>query len=88
MVHYGVRATFTLRQCKRGKKSAEFGDALFSPYSSEMMVTGCGKKFTMLLGGKRPWYWYGSNSKALESLIGRGESVGKARRDNTTTKRL
>ncbi len=31
--------------------------------------TGCGKKFTMLLGGKRPWYWYGSNSKAIESLI-------------------
>ncbi len=64
-----------------------FGDALYI-YSFEMMVTGCGKKFTMLLGGKRPWYWYGSNSKAIESLIGRGESVGKARRDNSTTKGL
>ena len=28
-----------------------------------------GKKSVVLLGGKRPWYWYGSNRKALESLI-------------------
>jgi hypothetical protein len=42
----------------------------------------------VLLGGKRAWYWYGSNSKPIESLIGRGESVGKAKRDNSTTKGL
>jgi hypothetical protein len=27
----------------------------------------------VLLGGKRPWYRYGSNSKALESLIKESE---------------
>ena len=38
-----------------------------------------------MLGSKKPWYWYAG---FLQSLIGRGESVGKARRDNSATKGL